>query len=200
MDLGVRYELTCDDTTYTDFRDAWGDASSVDLSDCEGELTRGGTLSDVETEAVTAAEYDEPEDIVHLYELCAEVVGYYAEKGQELSDSQVVEARGMLTLCPGAPQAKRVQSNIDRVAALADERSAGVRFGEGSYRVGKEVKPGTYYIPKADKGCYWQRLDKRGEILDNNFVSAATRVEVTIRKTDYTFASEGCGGEWRRVA
>jgi len=43
-----------------------------------------------------------------------------------------------------------------------------------------------------------QRLDNAGEIIDNNFISAAPRAEVTIRPSDYAFNSEDCG-RWVRI-
>ena len=47
-------------------------------------------------------------------------------------------------------------------------------------------------------GCYWERLDRAGNIIDNNFVSAGLRVEVNILASDFSFHSEDCG-MWRPV-
>ncbi len=66
----------------------------------------------------------------------------------------------------------------------------------GTYRVGNEtgyVAPGTYAATDVD-GCYWERLDAAGEIIDNNFVNAAPRVEFTVRASDYAINIQGCGG------
>jgi hypothetical protein len=41
-------------------------------------------------------------------------------------------------------------------------------------------------------------VDSRGEIIDNDFVTAAPRVEVTIRASDAGFNSERCG-MWMKV-
>jgi hypothetical protein len=66
----------------------------------------------------------------------------------------------------------------------------------GDYRVGTDtgqVAPGTYVATDVD-GCYWERLDSSGEIIDNNFISAAPRAEFTVRASDYAINIEGCGG------
>ncbi|MFC8531958.1 hypothetical protein [Nocardia sp. NPDC057227] len=60
------------------------------------------------------------------------------------------------------------------------------------------VQPGTYSTTKAVSDCYWERLDPQGEILDNNFVSFAREVTVTIAATDGAFNSRNCG-DWKRV-
>lgn len=39
---------------------------------------------------------------------------------------------------------------------------------------------------------------RNGEIIANNFVGGAKRVQVTIRSGDYSFTSRGCG-QWRKV-
>jgi len=57
--------------------------------------------------------------------------------------------------------------------------------------------PGTYVVLDVED-CYWETLDSAGAITDNNFVSAAPRVEAIIRSSDFAFNSEGCG-RWVRV-
>lgn len=52
--------------------------------------------------------------------------------------------------------------------------------------------PGTYVTHDVE-GCYWERLDNAGNIIENNFINAAPRVEVTIAASDFAFNSEGCG-------
>lgn len=70
-------------------------------------------------------------------------------------------------------------------------------INDGAFVVGDDfdfvttIRPGTYVTYDVE-GCYWERLDAAGEIIDNNFISAAPRVEVTIRATDYAFNSEDC--------
>lgn len=136
-------------------------------------------------------------DVGTLYSLCAEVEGYYTEKNNALSGGQANEAAAMLMICPDFPKAKQVRANLGHGTKVDREIREGVRFFDGTYRVGKQIKPGTYFIPKTADDCYWERLDRKGNILANNFVHEGTRVEVRIRPSDYSFRAEGCG-EWRQ--
>lgn len=212
----VRYQIDCGENSYTDYRQAWTAEESFtaefaesywldepldegSLTLCDVEMEEGGTYTKAQLKAISAADYEEQEEIATLFGLCAATRNYYAQKNSELSEAQITEAKAMLLLCPDFPAKDRVTANMKTSQRIQKERTEGARFEDGSYRVGKEIKSGVYYIPKADGGCYWERLDKRGEIIDNNFINASTRVQVTIRSSDYTFSSESCGGEWRRA-
>lgn len=72
-------------------------------------------------------------------------------------------------------------------------------FPEGTEIVGKDVKPGTYVTTANLSGgrvtdCYWER-ERGGHIIANDFVTGASKVTVTIRKSDDAFTSRGCG-DW----
>ncbi|MFG3710847.1 hypothetical protein [Micromonospora sp. NPDC047730] len=74
---------------------------------------------------------------------------------------------------------------------------------EGSFEVGKEVKPGTYQttahlIDGKVTDCYWERTGSNGRIIANDFITATTKVRVTIRSSDEMFTSRNCGN-WIRV-
>lgn len=67
---------------------------------------------------------------------------------------------------------------------------------DGTYLVGKHIKPGTYVAAGADVGrCYWARLrDTSGEM--RSIIAASYRTGrqiVTIRKGDFAFVTDGCG-------
>jgi hypothetical protein len=66
-------------------------------------------------------------------------------------------------------------------------------FGDGTYRVGKDIRPGTYRSLGGD-GCYWARLKSFGgglnAILANANASGPTLV--TIKRTDKGFETSGC--------
>jgi hypothetical protein len=64
---------------------------------------------------------------------------------------------------------------------------------DGTYTVGQDIQPGTYVAKHSVEGCYWERQNANGDIIANNFINSANRVQVTIRKGDYGFDSEGCG-------
>lgn len=70
--------------------------------------------------------------------------------------------------------------------------------------MGKEVKPGTYEPTAHRTGgrvgdCYWERATAGGDILANKIITAATKVRVTIRRSDGMFTSRGCGN-WIKVS
>ncbi|MGW2709112.1 hypothetical protein ACWC4J_08975 [Streptomyces sp. NPDC001356] len=73
--------------------------------------------------------------------------------------------------------------------------------GDGEYRVGTDVKPGTYRTTGNDDGmCYWERAkDASGELdslLANDNVSGTSYV--TVKATDKLFKSSGCE-DWEAV-
>lgn len=125
-----------------------------------------------------------------------------------------------LILCPDHPQRKKISARISQYkedlkyvkeaqALDVAERKAkqeaketrdrlikeGRIFDSGLYRVNKEIKPGAY-VSKNVTNCYWERQNRNGDIVANNFYREAARVQVTIRSSDYAFMSEGCS-EWR---
>lgn len=88
------------------------------------------------------------------------------------------------------------------VVALAIVGSAFARatFSDGTYRVGSDIKPGTYRTRGAD-GCYWARLhDFSGgltSILAND--NATGPAVVTILRSDRGFETNGCGNWTSRL-
>ena len=73
---------------------------------------------------------------------------------------------------------------------------AAYAFGDGTYRVGKEVRPGTWRSRGGD-GCYWARLKNfsgsLSAILANKNASGPT--VVTILPTDKGFETSRCA-DW----
>ncbi len=76
----------------------------------------------------------------------------------------------------------------------SSDAAALTRFGDGTYRVGRDVPPGTYRTRGRD-GCYWERLRSFGgglnAILAND--NAAGPSVVTILRSDKGFTTHGCG-------
>lgn len=73
--------------------------------------------------------------------------------------------------------------------------------GDGTFRVGREVRPGTYKSkpdPLGSGDCYWARLSSASEndIIDNHLGAGPTFV--TIHSTDRYFQTVGCA-TWKRV-
>lgn len=174
-----------------DFAQVW--AAKPSSCDIVGPVT---VVTAVEKQAYKISKYDD-QDISSLYEICAVVDpdDVYTEAGFAASSEQIPEINAALTLCPTHPYAKKWRQAVQRGQADANLEAQGRLFGEGTYRVGKEIKPGTYVTHDVD-GCYWERQDSSGNTIDNYFTNGARRVQVTIRSSDYAFHSENCG-QWR---
>ena len=155
-------------------------------------------VTDVEKAAHKTAKYDD-NDISTLYELCAQVdpEDVYVEDGYAASEEEIPEIKAALKLCPKHPHAAKWQAAVKRGEADIELAAQGRLFGSGTFLVGEEIRPGTYFTTDVED-CYWERQNKSGEIIDNNFIISARRVQVTIRSSDYAFHSERCG-EWRPV-
>lgn len=109
-------------------------------------------------------------------------------------DSRAILEAGIPKLCP-------TWTKSLREAVSGDYE---IWFGNGDYEVSSEpksteesIKPGTYKIKGDLENCYWERLTRSGEIIDNNFASAAREITVTVRASDGLFRSEGCEGAWK---
>lgn len=67
-------------------------------------------------------------------------------------------------------------------------------FGDGTYRVGADIAPGTYRSTGSGS-CYWERQSSFGggfeSIIANEF--ARGQAVVTIQASDAGFKSQGCG-------
>jgi hypothetical protein len=73
-------------------------------------------------------------------------------------------------------------------------------ISDGTWVVGKEVKPGTYRAPDAGSDCYWERVkDFRGGlnsiIANDNGIGDGAPLLITIEKTDKGFTTQDCG-DW----
>ncbi|WP_180214567.1 hypothetical protein [Phytohabitans suffuscus] len=187
-------EVPTDAKSRPDFTDVW--QVKPKKYSCDAGLVVPETP--LEKTAHATSKYDNL-DIGTLYTICAEVdpTDPYAEAGFKASPEQIPEINAALTLCPNHPLAGKWRQSVQRGKADADLEAQGRIFGAGTFLVGKEIKAGTYVTSDLD-GCYWERQSRNGGIIDNNFITAARRVQVTIRSTDYAFHSERCG-EWRPV-
>jgi hypothetical protein len=137
------------------------------------------------------------------YEQCVEHGTEWTVSRWPVSEAQVREAEQTLRYCPRHPDAAAIRGRIEAMAAAKDEarrareeearlRAEGRLIEDGVSRVGVSVQPGTYVTGPVD-GCYWERQNSAGGIIDNYFTTGALRVEVTIQPTDYAFVSQDCG-------
>src|SRR5581483_3114553 len=70
-------------------------------------------------------------------------------------------------------------------------------FGDGTFVVGSDIRPGTYRASRPSSFCYWERLSGFGGTLDEiiaNEASSSGPELVTIAASDAGFTSRGCGG------
>src|SRR5574341_574051 len=78
-------------------------------------------------------------------------------------------------------------------------RPKAATIGEGTWKVGSEVKPGTYTatVPDDSANCYYARLrdfeNGLDSIIANNNYSPGQRARVTIKSSDVGFETSGCG-------
>lgn len=102
-----------------------------------------------------------------------------------LDEQQARIAMSLLTAYPG--------TDTRVIVALTDLNLTSVDVPAlielGSYQVGVDVQPGTYKATNVSD-CYWETLDQAGEINDNNFVTDAPQVLITIRPSDFAFNNQ----------
>jgi hypothetical protein len=91
-------------------------------------------------------------------------------------------------------QNRRLEEKVNKAAPGARET-----MGDGTWRVGEEVVPGTYRAPGGGN-CYWERLSNfsgdLGGIIANGF--ADRNPTVTIAPSDVGFHSNNCG-TWTKI-
>ena len=182
--------------SFDSLREAWAIKSDY-CTDSEAT----GTPSARETLALETAYPKHPrvDSLGVLYGMCAENdpkwLDYLRKAG---SPAQLREVQAALILCPKHPQRQKVAGLLADSAANNELVEQGRVFYDGTYRVGKNVPAGTYFAKPSGDGCYWERTDAAGNIIDNNF-SNGLRVVVTVQASDYALTVRGCG-EWRPVS
>ena len=74
--------------------------------------------------------------------------------------------------------------------------------GDGVYRVGIDIEPGTYYTGGGGDYCYWERQSGLSgdfdELIANDFIEGGPAA-VTIKSSDVGFSTDGCG-TWAKQA
>lgn len=148
--------------------------------------------SDIELEAVRVAGYGDPSSVDTLYGICAKTDHMYQTTGP-MNDGQRAESRGALVLCPDHPAALVMGADAPIPTAEQQELIDGRRFSDGVREIGQRVQPGTFRTTAAVTNCYWARLDSSGRTIENDFVPAATQVEVTVQPRDFSLHTDGCG-------
>ena len=88
---------------------------------------------------------------------------------------------------------------VPGIVAAVEPAALRTSFGDGMWRVRKDIRPGTYRT-LGGRGCYWAILeDWRGGIVENNITRRKVPQVVTILRSDVGFETTSCG-TWRRVS
>ncbi|MFD6554990.1 hypothetical protein [Streptomyces sp. NPDC058398] len=116
---------------------------------------------------------------------------YLAELDEPTKDEKKILRSGVPQLCPKWwPQVK--QSMNGTYERFIDNGTYDVA-AKGGFGV---MPPGTYRSQGGPLGdiadCYWERTTGSGDIIDNNFVTVARAITVTVR-TGELFTTEECG-------
>jgi hypothetical protein len=176
---------TWTEVTYRNLAERW---TAQDPSFCEVVVITPGPYSTAERNAVAAAGYDSISKVEYLWDICGATDRHYQTTGP-INDAQRTESNAALLLCPEHPAAATMANG----SVEQQERDAGLRFGAGVREVGTQLQPGTYRATGDIENCYWERLDAAGGTIDNDFVLAATQVEVTVEASDFSLSTRGCG-------
>lgn len=193
--------ITCRPEERGDFKshfrsidEAW-DAKAESRDSCDVEDIPESKLMEVEREATVVAGYRSG-SVSTLYSMCAEPFLGDPDGHKPYSEGQRDEVEGALVLCPEHPDAEEIRSRMAAGEAEDNLQAEGRLFYDGTYRIGKDVQPGSYVHESEDspvENCYWELLDAQGEIIDNNFISSAFRVEIRVPSSAYSLSTDGCG-------
>jgi hypothetical protein len=122
----------------------------------------------------------------------ADTYAYFTEEcveGSEWGYRNMKVAQAVLSFCPSTLHKEDIRAYAEG-SYIPDD---------GTYVVGEEIAGGSWQTTGRVSDCYWERTAPNGNILDNNYLTFASgRVTVTIRASDGSFTSEGCG-DWKRV-
>jgi hypothetical protein len=122
-----------------------------------------------------------------------------ATTGRQASGSATAGGGGPATPGPATPKPATPRPSAPaRPAAPAKVPT----YGDGTYVVGRDIKPGTYVttVPATSKSCFWERdrtlASTPSALIDNDSLYAGAHGLVVIAPTDKAFGTAGCGA-WR---
>ncbi|MGW3627610.1 hypothetical protein [Streptomyces sp. NPDC000880] len=123
-----------------------------------------------------------------------------AEGGNFDGDGKAILQAGIPEFCPQHEGVLKQAVSGDYDRWFADGTYVvEAKLGPSDPETGEHgITPGTYRTTDKVEDCYWERTSKSGEILDNQFATAAQEITVTVRSGDGSFTTQGCG-TWRPV-
>lgn len=176
--LDVEFTTTSIDEAFKAVRD--------DTASCQATNNEVEGFTPDPTQAAAVAKYGSTDPDENSADVLADMYTDCMVSSHEEWMGSKAEMAAAVTLCPESPNAKNMRLYAD-----------GQLFSDGTYKVGKNLKPGTYkvYLPDGGivKDCYWDLTTKSGSTIRNAFIPSAPRVSVTIPASAYGFSSEGCG-------
>ncbi|WP_445280375.1 hypothetical protein [Streptomyces sp. DSM 118148] len=130
------------------------------------------------------------------------VIAAVSANADDGKDGGSVSGRKASASAAHRPGAERDPGAGKDSGGKADTKKKAAFEGDGEFRVGSDIKPGTYRTTgNTDGMCYWERAeDASGEmdsILANDNVSGTSYV--TVKAGDKLFKSNGCA-DWEAVA
>ncbi|HET7035718.1 MAG TPA: hypothetical protein VFI42_08580, partial [Thermomicrobiaceae bacterium] len=118
----------------------------------------------------------------------------------EIIANDITDSRTIVTISPTDKgfHSERCGTWMPDNTALTSSPTAA--FGDGTYRVGRDIAPGTWRNSGSSDECYWERLAGFGGTLDEIIVNGLSSSQqiVEIKSTDVGFASKDCG-TWTRI-
>src|SRR6266487_1920953 len=108
------------------------------------------------------------------------------------------QATSAPTPTPTSSRATSTPTQVPTPKPTAKPAPSFAHFGDGTFVVGKDIKPGTYKSG-GQQGCYYARLSGFGGTVDDIISNANTDTAaiVTISASDKGFQSDSCG-TWTR--
>lgn len=207
--FAVSYACRMADTrTFTeapsDLAEIW--ALGDDVTRCTGKSNGGTTFTETEQNSLDAlgqAATDDdkeaaPDDVrlADVYALCATPGFYFAISPGISTDEQSSQIEAALILCPEHPDAESARTSLNTYDANVTAGNDGTRFNDGVWKVGEEIKPGTYKPESPSDDCRWFRYDDKGDWIESSYDKPQSGIVVTIDAKDSTFESRNCG-YWR---
>ena len=178
-----------------------------DVTRCTGKSNGGTTFTETEQKALDAlgqAATDDAKDeaaaddvrLADIYALCATPGFYFGVSPGISNDEQASQIEAALILCPEHPDADATRTSLSTYEANVKAGNDGTRFNDGVWKVGDEIKPGTYKPETPSDTCRWFRYDAEGDWIESSYDKPQAEIVVTIDATDSTFESRNCG-YWR---
>jgi hypothetical protein len=184
---------------FEQFRSVWTEnATALGLTGCRAEARRGDFISPDQQQALDTGGVVDASRLGILDSICASLGFDSYASLPTYSSAQIPEMSAVIAHCPDHPRVPDIQARLAASRAEQAAVAAGTQFEAGVKRVGTDIQPGTYVSEGNLDGCYWERQDRAGSTIDNDFLNAALRVEVTIQSSDYAFNSSSCG-TWKKI-